>query len=173
LRKWKTANHRAQRHGDHDQRRRRLHGPVRPDRDLRFLVCLYNWEDAYVNAGGDDVDRADDTYEFTAMSYYLQVGYNFRPGVRSAGEIILRYDYLDPDTMNDEEKHGDKDALTDIVGGVNYYIKGYNAMLSLNYIYHGEEWEEVGNLAATTPRTASRTTNSNCRRRLRSKFPSV
>jgi len=112
-----------------------------------FLYAMYNWEDAYVNAGGDDVDRADDTYEFTAMSYYLQVGYNFGPVFEVPVEIILRYDYLDPDTMNDEEKHGDKDALTDIVGGVNYYIKGYNAMLSLNYIYHGEEWEEVGNLA--------------------------
>lgn len=107
-----------------------------------FLYAMYNWEDKVV-----DTERTDDTYEFTAMSYYLQVGYNFGPVFEVPVEIILRYDYLDPDTMNDEEKHGDKDALTDIVGGINYYIKGYNAVLSMNYIYHGEEYEDVMNLA--------------------------
>ncbi|NLH47310.1 MAG: hypothetical protein GX444_01760 [Myxococcales bacterium] len=104
----------------------------------------YAWDSKDPATNFED-DRADDTYELTTMSYYLMAGYNFGPVFEVPVEIVARYDYLDPDTLNDKEKHpaSEQDALTDIVGGVNYYIKGYNAMLSLNYIYRGEEWEKV------------------------------
>jgi len=104
----------------------------------------YAWDSKDPATNFED-DRADDTYELTTISYYLMAGYNFGPVFEVPVEIVARYDYLDPDTMNDKKKHAasEQDALTDIVGGVNYYIRGYNAMLSLDYIYHGEEWEKV------------------------------
>lgn len=112
-----------------------------------LLYGTYAWEST-LPPFVDTADRDDDTFDLTTMSYYLMAAYNFGPLFEVPVEVLLRYDYLDPDTLNDEDLGlGYKDALTDITAGVNYYIEGYNAMLSLNYIYHGEEWEEITNKA--------------------------
>jgi hypothetical protein len=89
-----------------------------------------------------DTDRPDDSYEYSAMSYYLMGGFNFKnQGVPL--EILARYDYLDPDTENDDDTHpgSDKDIITHITAGLNYYIQSNEAMLSFNYIYKTEEYE--------------------------------
>ena len=90
-------------------------------------------------------DRADDTYDLTSMSYYVRVGYNIKEVSGVPLEFLVQYDFLDPDTMNDEKKHGADDELTYVTGGVNYYIKDWHAMLYLNYIYKMEAWKDINN----------------------------
>ena len=92
-------------------------------------------------------DRADDTYELTSMGYYVLLGYNLKSVTGVPLEFLVQYDYLDPDTMNDEDKHpaSETDALTYVTGGVTYYIEGHHAKLQLNYVYKMEEWEDVAN----------------------------
>lgn len=109
-----------------------------------LLYATYSW-DSTDPASNFENDRADDTYELTTMSYYVMAGYNFNPLFEVPVEVLLRYDSLDPDTENDDEVHAgsETDGLYDFTFGVNYYIKKYYAMLSLNYIYHGEEWEDI------------------------------
>ncbi len=87
-------------------------------------------------------DRDDDAYEYTAMSWYVMGGFNFKnQGVPL--EILGRYDYLDPDTEDDDETHpgSEKDITTHITAGLNCYIEGNSAMFSVNYIYKDEEYE--------------------------------
>ncbi|MDP8225976.1 MAG: hypothetical protein P9L99_21625 [Candidatus Lernaella stagnicola] len=117
------------------------------------LYGNFNWDENdpalnFEDAGDRDYGDAPDLTALTTMSYYFMAGYNFGPMFEVPLEIVARYDYIDPDTENDEDYAvGYKDAYTDIVAGLNYYIKGYHAMLSLNYTYHGEEWEDVNNKA--------------------------
>jgi hypothetical protein len=87
-----------------------------------------------------NVSRTSDTFEYDALSYYGMAAFNFKnQGVPF--EIVGRYDFLDPDTMNDAKKHGKDDEETDITAGFNYYIQSYYAMLALNYIYKSENAE--------------------------------
>ena len=104
-----------------------------------LLYGTYSWDSTTVA----DVDRNDDFTDITTMSYYIMVAFNFFPMFEVPVELLVRYDYFDPDTLNDEDLHGYEDALSDIVVGVNYYIKKHHAMLSLNYIHHGEEYEAL------------------------------
>ncbi|NLH47311.1 MAG: hypothetical protein GX444_01765 [Myxococcales bacterium] len=108
-----------------------------PGADLQF---------SHDRQGTDDRSLSED-YTLQTLSYYVMAGFNFGPKLNVPVEVLARYDYLDPDTLNDKTKDGhplsDQDALTDIMGGVNYYLQGYHAMISLNYIHHGEEWENV------------------------------
>lgn len=85
-------------------------------------------------------ERPDDTFEYSALSWYAMAGYNFKnSGVPF--EVLARYDSLDPDTTNDEKTHGDKDAVTHLTAGFNYYIEDFFAVMSVNYIYKAEEVE--------------------------------
>ena len=94
-------------------------------------------------------DRLDDTYELTSMSYYVRAGYNLKHVSGVPMEFLVQYDWLDPDTLNDDQKHAasETDELTYITAGINYYIQDYHAMLYLNYIYKMEAWEDVANKA--------------------------
>jgi hypothetical protein len=85
------------------------------------------------------------SYELSTFSGYGMLGYNFGPVFQVPIELLVRYDYWDPDMLNDASKHkfSEDDVMTDIVGGVNYYIKGYYAMVSLNYVHHSEAWKDV------------------------------
>ena len=93
------------------------------------------------------LDRADDTYELTSMSYCVRAGYSIEHVSGVPMEFLVQYDFLDPDILNDEDKHGADDELTYVTAGVNYYIKDWHAMLYLNYIYKMEAWKDVVNLA--------------------------
>jgi hypothetical protein len=86
-------------------------------------------------------DRADDTYELTSMSYFVRLGYDFRKLTPAPIAVRAQYDFLDPDTMNDDKKHGADDETTVISGGVTYYISGCNAMLYLDYRHKTEMYE--------------------------------
>jgi hypothetical protein len=107
----------------------------------------YTWDkkDPAQNFDADRGNGKAEDYTLGTMSYYAMLGYNFGPAFQVPIEIIARYDWWDPDTLNDKKKHpmSEQDELTDITGGINYYIKNYNAMLSLDYVYHGEAWEKV------------------------------
>jgi hypothetical protein len=48
------------------------------------------------------------------------------------------------------------DNLTDLTGGLNYYILKQNAKLALNYIHHYQAWRHVLNLAGTGRQTGIR-----------------
>ncbi len=119
-----------------------------------FLMGQYNWNKTIKSDAGD-TDRADDTYELSAMSYYVFAGFNFGPLFEVPVELLVRYDVYDPDTLNDEKKHAwsEQDQLSDISVAINYYIKSYHAMLGLNYIHHAEAWEDVKNLAGDDTQT--------------------
>lgn len=85
-------------------------------------------------------ERPNDTFEYSALSWYAMAGYDFKNfGVPF--EVLARYDWLDPDTTNDEKTHGDKDIQTRITGGFNYYIEDFFAVLAVNYVYKAEEYE--------------------------------
>jgi len=120
-----------------------------------ILYGTYTWDSKMPT--DFKADRGDDNsaYTLATMSYYIMAAYNFGPMFEVPVELLVRYDYWDPDTLNDKKKHGpsEDDALTDITVGVNYYIKNYNAMLSMDYINHGEQWEEVTNLKGDDTQT--------------------
>jgi len=109
------------------------------------LYGSYVWD----SSDAADNERADDSYEVAQISYYAMVGFNFGPMFEVPVEVLLRYDSFDPDMENDDETHpgSESDGLSDITFGVNYYLKKHHAMLSLNYIHHSEQWEDVLNLA--------------------------
>ncbi|MCZ7583511.1 MAG: OprO/OprP family phosphate-selective porin [Deltaproteobacteria bacterium] len=87
-----------------------------------------------------DGERPNDTFEYNALSWYAMASFNFKnQGVPF--EIVGRYDYLNPDTTDDEKTHGKDDEITHITAGFNYYIESYYAMLSLNYIYKSERYD--------------------------------
>jgi hypothetical protein len=94
-------------------------------------------------------------YTVDTLTYYITAGYNFGPVLGVPIELIARYDWWDPDTLNDNNKHplSQNDQLTDITGGINYYIKGYNAMLRLDYIHHIQAWKNVENIDGTGVQT--------------------
>jgi len=108
-----------------------------------LLYAMYNYDQALPDGSGDD--RAADTfaYQFTSMSYYIMGGFNFGPLFEVPVELLVRYDFLDPNTENDNNNvpGSEDDALNDITVGVNYYIKAHHAMLYLNYIHHGESYD--------------------------------
>jgi hypothetical protein len=100
---------------------------------------------------GDLVDRDDDTYEVKSLSFYARAGYNIEQVSGVPLEFLVQYDYLDPDTLNDKDKHGgfidsEMDVVTQVTGAINYYIEDWHAMVYVNYIAKMEDWEEVGNL---------------------------
>ena len=111
-----------------------------------FFMSQLSYDSAYFNNGSKE-DRADDTYELNSMSYYVRLGYNIKSVSGVPLEFLVQYDYLDPDTLNDEEKHGADDERTEITGGVNYYIQDYNAMIYLNYIAKMEAYKDLLNKA--------------------------
>ena len=115
-----------------------------------LMYGTYSWDSTDPATNFED-DRDDDSYTVTSMAYYVMAGYNFGPMFEVPVEVLVRYDYLNPDTEDDETTayHGasEQDAFTYITAGVNYYIKKHYAMLSLNYIYKSEEWEDINNKA--------------------------
>lgn len=60
--------------------------------------------------------------------YYAHFGYRIIPKV----EAIFRYDVFDPDIR--QEASVATIAERDYIGGINYYIKGHNLKLQVNYI---------------------------------------
>jgi hypothetical protein len=104
-----------------------------------------------------DIDRLDDTYELTSMSYYVRAGYSIESVSGVPLEFLVQYDWLDPDTANDMELDGhamsEQDDLTYITAGINYYLSDWHAMLYLNYIYKQEQWEDVLNKAGDDTQT--------------------
>jgi hypothetical protein len=117
----------------------------------------YVWDkrDASANFGplrmGPWTGVADSTANtLTTMSYNLMAGYNFGPVFQVPIELLARYDWWDPDTLNNAAKRPTSvnDQLTDITGCFNYYIKYYNAMIRLDYIHHMQQWKSYSGAAA-------------------------
>jgi len=115
---------------------------------VRFSLSRYNKDEDVdkIRTGGllkltrEEISAAaeyafgkDDEVE--SAGYYAQAGYKLTPKI----QVLARYDAFDPNTDADD------DAETWITGGVNYFILGYNAMASLNYIVKSEEGAEVDN----------------------------
>jgi hypothetical protein len=119
-----------------------------------LLYAMYNYDQG--TPADPNVDRAADTwqYQFKSMSYYIMGGFNFGPLFEVPVELLLRYDFLDPNTENNNNHVGtsEDDALNDIFVGVNYYLKAHNAMLYLNYIHHGESYD-IPNVARDDTQT--------------------
>lgn len=80
----------------------------------------------YIMGKNDETDSA---------GYYAQAGYKVKPEV----QLLARYDAFDPNTDADD------DGTTWITVGGNYFIDGYNAMVSVNYILKSEEGADVDN----------------------------
>ncbi|MCP4583468.1 MAG: hypothetical protein GY839_17810 [candidate division Zixibacteria bacterium] len=97
------------------------------DFGLRAWAEIFYGDLAYDSAQAPDgsQDRDDDTYELNSMSYYIRLAYNIESVSGVPLEFLVQYDYLDPDTLNDEDKHGYKDEFTHVTGGINYYIKDW------------------------------------------------
>jgi len=113
-----------------------------------FLYGNFQW-DKKDPASNFLVDRTDPygelgpaAYTLNTMSYYVTAGYNFGPLLNAPVELLVRYDWWDPDTLNNKNKHpySIDDELTNITGAVNYYIKNYNAMIRINYIHYMQAW---------------------------------
>jgi hypothetical protein len=123
--------------------------------DVLYGTATFDSKDPTTNYQADRPAIDDDLLDATMLSYYIMAGYNFGPLMEVPIELIVRYDYLDPNTFNDDKKvaGSEKDELTDITAGINYYIKGYHAMLSLDYINHGEAWEKVLDKEGTDDQT--------------------
>jgi len=104
------------------------------DFGLRVFAEFYQreWQMADENADPDNI---------TSMTGYGMAGFNLGTLTGVPVEFLARYDWLDPDTRNSDARGGKDDELTYITGGINYYIHGNNAMLSLNYIYRSERFE--------------------------------
>ena len=83
--------------------------------------------------------RDKDFIELAAMSYYGRLGFNMKELVGVPLELMGQYDYIDPDTTNDEDTHGSEDEITHYTGAVNYYLKDHHAAIMFNYIYKVEE----------------------------------
>jgi phosphate-selective porin len=71
-----------------------------------------------------DARMEDGTNRRDVEGYYGGLGYRFTPKI----EGVLRYDYFDSN-----RKISDAD-VTDLIFGVNYYIKGTNAKIQTNLI---------------------------------------
>ncbi|MDP8256887.1 MAG: hypothetical protein P9M14_14145 [Candidatus Alcyoniella australis] len=103
------------------------------DFGLRVFAEFYqrDWQN-----GDGDADPSN----VTSSSAYGLVGYNLNPFTGVPVEFLARYDWFDPDTRNSDDG-GKDDELAVITGGLNYYIEGNHAMLSINYIYRSETFE--------------------------------
>lgn len=128
-----------------------------PEWGLRIAAeVMHNtltYDSEMVDANGDLVDRPDDTYELTGLAYYLRAGYNIESVSGVPFEFLVQYDYLNPDTEDDEDTHGYQDEVTQITGGINYYLMDYHAMIYVNYIHKIETREDVLNLAGDDTQT--------------------
>jgi len=106
-----------------------------------FMSTL-NWAEI------EDVREDLDPDSISTMTYNIMAGFNLNHFTGVPLEILLRYDFWDPNTENDEDENfGYKDELTYITFGLNYYLLQNHAKFSLNYIYKGEAWEDVLNKA--------------------------
>jgi hypothetical protein len=98
--------------------------------------------------------KADSTANtLTSLSYNLMAAFNFGPLFRVPIELLVRYDWFDPDTLNNAKQRPTSvnDQLTDLTGGFNYYIKSYSAMIRLDYIHHMQQWKTYSvNTSPTT-----------------------
>ena len=95
----------------------------------------------YDNNDAEKEQRDDRYLRLRTMSYYGRLGFNMKELVGIPLEFLVQYDWLDPDLKNDKDTHGKDDELTYYTGGLNYYIKDWHAMMSVNYIYKDEKWK--------------------------------
>lgn len=95
----------------------------------------------YDNDAINGTARDEDFVELRTMSYYGRLGFNMKPTVGIPLEFIGQYDWIDPDTENDKDTHGNKDELIYITGGINYYIKDWYAVFMVNYLYKDEQFK--------------------------------
>ncbi len=85
---------------------------------------LANFE--YANAHGSNGNYASKNY---SEGFYTTLAYNITPKV----QVLGRYDYFNAD------KHISGKVSQEYVAGINYYIKGQNLKLQLNYIFRQQE----------------------------------
>ena len=121
-----------------------------------FLDAMYNYNKKLPDGSGDRYPNIKTyMYQSASMSYYIMGGFNFGPLFEVPVELLVRYDFLDPDTLNNKTKRPSSmnDELSDISVGVNYYIHKINAMLYLNYIHHMEAFKNIPNVAGDNTQT--------------------
>jgi len=70
-----------------------------------------------------------------SWGYYAHLGFNIVPKV----ELLARYETFDPNVDMEEDRE------TWITGGINYFIQGNRAKISLNYVLKQEEANSVDN----------------------------
>jgi len=86
--------------------------------------------DASLYTGTIEDDLTDS--QTKPMGFSVQTGY----AIAGKYEPIIRFSMIDPDT------DGDEDETTTIEAGFNYYIKGYNSRIAVNY---KNATEKIGN----------------------------
>ncbi len=97
---------------------------------VRFRGEFVAGQDEYLL--GPCVDSTDTR---NSQAYFAHVGVQPVKQV----EFLARYEAYDPNTDKD------KDGISAVTGGVNYYIDGINAMFYLNYIHNMEQAKEIKN----------------------------
>jgi hypothetical protein len=97
---------------------------------LRFRGEFIMGRDEYLTA--PDVNQTDTR---SSQAYFVHLG--IQPLKQL--EFLMRYETYDPNT--DVEK----DGISALTGGVNYYLDGINSMFYLNYIHKMEQLQEIDN----------------------------
>ena len=97
---------------------------------LRIRGELIMGKDEYLTA--PDVNKTDTR---SSQAYFVHLGIQPLKQV----EFLMRYEAYDPNT--DIEK----DGISALTGGVNYYLDGINSMFYLNYIHKMEQLQEIDN----------------------------
>ena len=95
---------------------------------VRFRGEFVAGQDEYLV--GPCVDSTDTR---NSQAYFAHVGVQPVKQV----EFLARYEAYDPNTDKD------KDGISAVTGGVNYYLDGINAMFYLNYIHNMEEAKDI------------------------------
>ncbi len=97
---------------------------------LRFRGEFIMGKDEFLTA--PDVNKTDTR---NSQAYFVHMGIQPLKQV----EFLMRYEAYDPNT------NVEKDGISALTGGVNYYLDGINTMFYLNYIHKMEELKEIDN----------------------------
>jgi hypothetical protein len=130
----------------------------RPDWGL-LLAAECHWRE--VQFADFDLNPAPSPAVLNSLAAFGLAGFNFKHYTGVAIEPLVRFDWFDPNTKNDDKVaagvFGFSDSAHDVVwnitGGVNYYIDALHAVLRLNYIHKDEAWKDVTNKKATDTQT--------------------